>query len=164
MNRRPRAPSKILATCACFALIFVGAGAASADTSTESRQIVFACTTFAADDTVDIAGTLHLVARLTGSDQTGWTLTWRTNVDHTTGTGQSGTHYVVTGADTGTATLPPGPPTRPAPLPATFSLLPPGPPTHPPSPIRLAVHLAYDETGSLVDVQVHIEQTYGTVD
>lgn len=169
VTRRLRPSALILAVCAGVLLGMSGLGAASAATapSTESRQATFAGSAYLADpnETVDLVGNLHLVTRLTGTEQTGWTLYWSTNLDHTTGTGQTtGTHYVGSGADTGTVTFPPGPPVRSASLQATFTLLPPGPPTHPPSPIRLAVHLSYDGTGQVSDVGIHVEQSFGTVD
>lgn len=169
LPRRSRAPAVILAACAGLLLSATGVGAANAATapSTDSRQVAFAGAAYLAeaDETIDITGNLHLVTRLTGFEATGWTIDWRTNLDNTTGTGEiTGTRYVGSGAETGTVALPPGPPTRSVVLQPTFSLLPPGPPTHPPSPIRLGAYLAYDETGYLVDVQIHLEQTYGPVD
>ncbi len=169
LSRRSRASAMILAACVGLLLSVIGVGAAGAASTpaTDSRQIAFAGSAYLpeANETVDLAGSLHLVTRLTGSEQTGWTLYWRANLDNTTGTGQTtGTGYVGSGADKGTVTLPPGPPVRSSPLQATFTLLPPGPPTHPPSPIRLAVHLTYNETGQLADAVIHIEQTFGPVD
>jgi hypothetical protein len=134
---------------------------------TDIRQVAFTGAVYLAepDETVDLAGNLHLVTRLSGSEHTGWTVDWRANLDTTTATGQStATHYVGSGADAGTVALPPGPPVRTAVLSPLFTLLPPGPPMHPPSPIRLGVHVAYDETGRVTDVGVHIEQTYGPID
>jgi hypothetical protein len=170
MNRTPprrvRAPALILALCAAVLLGMTGASAATA-ASTESSQVTFTGTAYLADanETVDIVGNVHLVTRLTGTEQTGWTLDWQTNLDNVTGFGLiTGTRYVGSGADNGTVTLPPGPPTRSATLQATFTLLPPGPPTHPPSPIRLAAHVSYDETGQVSDVGIHIEQAFATVD
>lgn len=169
LPRRSRAPAVVLAACAGLLLSVTGVGAGNAATapSTDSRQVAFAGAAYLAeaDETVDISGNLHLATRLTGSDQAGWTLSWQTNLDNTTGTGQTtGTRYVGSGADTGTVTLPPGPPTRSALVQPTFTLLPPGPPTHPPSPIRLGAHLTYDEGGHLTDVGVHVEGSFGTVD
>lgn len=100
----------ILAACAALA---VGvAGPAEAIPATDIRKVAFAGAVYLAEpgETADLAGNLHLVTRLGGSEQTGWTLDWRANLDTTTATGQStATHYVGSGADTGTVAFPPSP-------------------------------------------------------
>lgn len=103
---------------------------------------------------------------MSGSEETGWSLDWQTNVNNTTATGQtSSDHYVGHGADRGTVLLPPGPPTRAAVFEPTFTLLPPGPPVHPPSPIRLSVQIAFNETGQVIDIEARVGHgSFGTVD
>ena len=131
----------------------------SRDAASDSRQVRFAGTVFATEsnENVDLVGRLHVVTQLTGSEQDGWTVAWHANLDDTTGTGQTtGDRYRGTGADHGTVAIPPGPPVRTAFFEASFTLRPPGASIHPPSPCRLAVNVAYDETGRVSDVQVHV--------
>jgi hypothetical protein len=107
------------------------------------------------NEDVEVAGRLHVVTQLTGSEETGWTFEWRTNVDNLTAKGQTtGDRYRASGTDGGTVAIPPEPPVREVIFEPSFSLLPPGPPTHPPSPCRLTVSVVYDETGRVSDVQV----------
>lgn len=158
---RRRAPRMLVAVGLTVLLVGAGVGAANACSrgSSDSRQVRFAGTVFATEsnENVDVVGRLHVVTRLTGSEQDGWTVEWHASLDHTTGTGQtSGDRYRGTGADRGTAAYPPGPPVRSAVFEASFTLRPPGGSIHPPSPCRLAVNVVYDETGRVSDVQVHV--------
>jgi hypothetical protein len=119
----------------------------------------FAGTTFdrAEGESVDVAGALRVVIRLTGSTDDGWIVDWHANVDHGSGTGETtGNDYVLTGAETGTAAIPPGQPVRTAFFEPTFTLLPPGPPTHPPSPCRFLVAVSFDEAGHVANVDAHL--------
>lgn len=170
-TRKPghRRATTLLAALVAVALAVTGAGRAVAApaTSATSRQVSFAGTTFASqsNESVDLVGTLHVVTALSGSEETGWSLDWQTNVNNTTATGQtSGDRYVGHGTDRGTVLMPPGPPTRPH-FEPSFTLMPPGPPTHPPSPIRLNVHVHFDETGQVTDIEVRVvDGSFGTVD
>jgi hypothetical protein len=146
--------------------LMLAAGAASANAfapgSVDNRQVRFSVTTFATDsnENVDVVGRLHLVTKLTGSEQAGWTLEWRANLDNTTGTGQiTGDRYRGTGADSGTVAYPSGPPVREVLFEPAFMLRPPGGSIHPPSPCRLLVNVVYDESGRVAEVQVHAADT-----
>ena len=173
-SRRPRRLSMILAaTGLATLLVTLGAGPATAlppgpPTRTYSSQVDFAGTVFdsGAGESVDLVGDLHVLTQPTGSDSDGWTVDWRASFGQASGTGETtGDQYVLDGADAGTVTLPPGPPTRTAFFEPTFTLLPPGPPTHPPSPIRLLLAASFDDRGQVTDVQAHLsDSTWGTTD
>jgi hypothetical protein len=109
---------------------------------------------------VELTGALHVVARLTGTADGGWTLRWNANVQHGTGIGQTSGHgYVLTGAQDATVAFPPGPPVRAASFEPTFRLFPPGPRVHPPSPIRFLVSVSFDEAGRVTNVDAHHAHT-----
>jgi hypothetical protein len=164
MTRTPRVRTFISATVAVIVVLLSASTAARAippgpPVRSASTTASFAGTTFdrAEAESVDLAGALHVVVRLTGSTADGWTVDWRANVDRASGTGETtGNDYVLTGAARGTTTIPPGPPTRTAFFEPTFTLLPPGPPTHPPSPCRFLVAVSFDEAGQVTGVDAHL--------
>ncbi len=162
---RPRRPSAVFVAAALGLVVAVtGVGVAGAArvgvTAVDSRRVTFTGTTVASatNENVEVAGTLHVVTALRGSDEAGWTLSWSTNVDNTVGTGQTtADRYRGTGTDGGYFVLPAGPPVRTVTFSASFRLSPLGPPTHPPSPIRLTVDLVLDESGRLGNVGAHLD-------
>jgi hypothetical protein len=172
VTRGRRVRTFLAATGALAAMALAASGVAVAmppgpPVRAASTVATFAGTTFdgATGEDVDLDGALHVVTRLSGADATGWSLDWSVNVDHATGTGEtSGDAYVLDGADTGTATMPPGPPTRSAFFEPTFRLMPPGPPTHPPSPCRFLVAVSFDEAGAVTGVDVHLDDAPPTTD
>jgi hypothetical protein len=170
LRQRHRGPSSIiLAASLVLVAAWTGIGSAEARTagteltSVDSRRVIFAGTTFASgsNENVDVAGTLHVVATLVGSEQTGWALNWSTNLADTMGRGQTtDDRYLASGSDRGLVLMPPGPPTRAASVEASFRLHPPAP-IHPPSPIRLSVTIVFDESGRVADIGIHVIQ--GTI-
>lgn len=162
---RRRAPMLL---AACIALVVVATGMGGADAAAgsaimqvDSRQVSFAGAIFATEtnENVNMVGKLHVVTRLSGSEQTGWAVEWYTNLDNATGTGQvSGKRYLASGAGRGTVQVPPGPPVRSAFFEPWFTLYPPGPPVHPPSPCRLGVQVVFDDNGRVSAVQIHLDQ------
>jgi hypothetical protein len=143
------------------------AAPAPAPASAQSVQGSFAGVAYASGtaEDVDLGGRLHVVTTLQGSETSGWTLEWHTNLQNTAGDGHTtGDRYRAAGTDRGTVEMPPGPPTRTATFEPELTLYPPGPPVHP-SPVRLTVRLGSDESGEhpTIDIDVH-RSTFGTVD
>ena len=157
-----------------LALAAAGVGSATAtETPTEAssasnHRTAFTGTAYASEsgENVDIAGTLHLVTTLLGTEETGWSLDWHTDLPNTTASGETtGDSYRATGTDAGTVQLPPGPPVRSASFEPTFRLVPPGPPVHPPSPIRLAITVHVGATGQVTEIVVQVDHgSFGSVD
>ncbi len=163
-----RRPPRVLTGALVATLLWTcGAGPATASAPspsalTSSAQTGFEGTTFdhATDETVDLAGKLHVRTRLSGSDAEGWIIEWGANADRATGTGEAtGDPYSLHGFDGGSIAFPPGPPVRTTFFEPTLTLMPYGGRAHPPSPIRLLVAVSFDTGGQINGVQVHVGDT-----
>jgi hypothetical protein len=77
-------------------------------------------------EAVTLTGTEALTLHVTGNVITGWTVSLKATLHHTTGLGaMSGGKYRAKGTIALTNTIPPGPPGRPTTFQASFNLFPP---------------------------------------
>lgn len=124
----------VVAMLASALLFFPFAGAAWAPSGHNwNSQTPFTGTVHSGVDgeAVALAGRMHVVIDVSGSETTGFSVELHANVDDTSGVGKpSGAPYTATGADQATAQLAPGPLSGSASFSPSFTL-------HPPSPCRI---------------------------